>query len=83
MEIKRAGSSLPAKGRRMVHRYGTHRSAFSGTRSGVCAECQRDLRAGSANSLAHAPLGQTLIVTPGCGRAQRWEGPVEGSGPEM
>jgi len=23
------------------------------------------------------PLGQTLIVTAGCGRAQRWEGPVE------
>ena len=23
------------------------------------------------------PLGQTLIVTAGCGRAQRWDGPVE------
>jgi len=23
------------------------------------------------------PLGQTLIVTAGCGRAQRWAGPVE------
>ena len=23
------------------------------------------------------PLGQTLIVTAGCGRAQRWEGPIE------
>ena len=23
------------------------------------------------------PLGQTLIVTTGCGRAQRWGGPVE------
>ena len=23
------------------------------------------------------PLGQTLIVTSGCGRVQRWEGPVE------
>jgi quercetin dioxygenase-like cupin family protein len=23
------------------------------------------------------PLGQTLIVTSGCGRAQRWDGPVE------
>ncbi|TAH51772.1 MAG: cupin domain-containing protein [Chloroflexota bacterium] len=23
------------------------------------------------------PLGQTLIVTAGCGLAQRWEGPVE------
>jgi quercetin dioxygenase-like cupin family protein len=23
------------------------------------------------------PLGQTLIVVAGCGRAQRWEGPIE------
>jgi len=23
------------------------------------------------------PLGQTLIVTAGCGRAQRWAGPIE------
>jgi quercetin dioxygenase-like cupin family protein len=23
------------------------------------------------------PLGQTLIVTSGCGRAQRWAGPIE------
>lgn len=23
------------------------------------------------------PLGQTLIVTAGCGRVQRWDGPVE------
>ena len=23
------------------------------------------------------PLGQTLIVTAGCGRAQRWHGPIE------
>jgi quercetin dioxygenase-like cupin family protein len=23
------------------------------------------------------PLGQTLVVTSGCGRAQRWGGPVE------
>jgi quercetin dioxygenase-like cupin family protein len=23
------------------------------------------------------PLGQTLIVTAGCGRARRWDGPIE------
>ena len=23
------------------------------------------------------PLGQTLIVTAGCGRVQRWDGPIE------
>src|SRR5512137_661937 len=31
-----------------------------------------------ARTLWHAhPLGQTLIVTAGCGRVQRWGGPVE------
>jgi quercetin dioxygenase-like cupin family protein len=27
--------------------------------------------------MAHPPLGQTLIVMAGCGRAQRWGGPIE------
>ncbi len=27
--------------------------------------------------MAHAPAGQTLIVTSGCGRVQRWGGPIE------
>ena len=27
------------------------------------------------------PLGQTLIVTAGCGRVQRWGGPIEDIGP--
>lgn len=31
-----------------------------------------------ARTAWHAhPLGQTLIVTSGCGRAQRWGGPIE------
>ncbi len=31
-----------------------------------------------ARTAWHAhPLGQTLIVTAGCGRAQRWGGPIE------
>ncbi len=31
-----------------------------------------------ARTLWHThPLGQTLIVTSGCGRAQRWGGPIE------
>jgi len=32
----------------------------------------------SARTAWHThPLGQTLIVTAGCGRAQRWGGPIE------
>ena len=31
-----------------------------------------------ARTLWHThPLGQTLVVTSGCGRAQRWGGPIE------
>ena len=31
-----------------------------------------------ARTAWHAhPLGQTLIVTEGCGRVQRWDGPIE------
>ena len=27
--------------------------------------------------MAHHPLGQTLAITWGAGRAQRWDGPIE------
>ena len=49
-------------------------------------EAQDPARAGGAyvtfepgaRTAWHAyPLGQTLVVTAGCGRVQRWEGPVE------
>jgi len=33
--------------------------------------------AGARTAWHTHPLGQTLIVTAGCGRAQRWGGPVE------
>ena len=32
---------------------------------------------GSRTAWHTHPLGQTLIVTAGCGRAQRWGGPIE------
>jgi quercetin dioxygenase-like cupin family protein len=32
---------------------------------------------GSRTAWHTHPLGQTLIVTSGCGRAQRWGGPIE------
>lgn len=33
--------------------------------------------AGARTAWHTHPLGQTLIVTSGCGRAQRWGGPIE------
>lgn len=39
---------------RLVHRHRSHRSAFSGSRSGTCSRCWRNLRAGCSNRVAHA-----------------------------
>ena len=78
MEIKRVGSQPSAK-----------RSAewFTGTvRLDRLFEAPDPARVWGANvtfepgarTAWHShPLGQTLIVTAGCGRAQRWGGPVE------
>jgi quercetin dioxygenase-like cupin family protein len=35
------------------------------------------IEAGARTAWHTHPLGQTLIVTAGCGRAQRWGGPIE------
>jgi hypothetical protein len=54
MEIKRAGSEPSTKGPfRLVYRHRSHRSAFSGTRSGTCSRCQRNLRARRADRMAY------------------------------
>ena len=78
MEIKRAGSQSSTKGLA---------DWFTGT---VCIDplfeapeparvrCARVTFEAGARTVWHAhPLGQTLIVTAGCGRAQREGGPVE------
>jgi len=49
--------------RRLVHRHSAYRPAFPSTRSRTRGRCH--------------PLGQTLILTAGCGHAQRWGGPIE------
>ena len=41
------------------------------------ARRQRHLRTRARTAWHTHPLGQTLIVTAGCGRAQRWGGPIE------
>ena len=77
MEIKRVGPWPSAKG---------PSEWFTGTvRIGPLFEApapararrQCHVRARRPHGLAHPPLGQTLIVTAGCGRAQRWGGPGE------
>jgi quercetin dioxygenase-like cupin family protein len=49
-------------------------------RRGTFADYSRAQRAfePAARTAWHThPLGQTLVVTAGCGRAQRWGGPIE------
>lgn len=78
MEIKRSGSQPPVKGKAEY---------FSGTvridplfpardparAAGNCVTFEP----GARTAWHTHPLGQTLIITSGCGRVQRWGGPVE------
>ena len=78
MEIKRVGTQPSVKG---------PAEWFTGTvRMDWLFEAQDPARVAGASvtfepgarTAWHThPLGQTLIVTAGCGRAQRWGGPVE------
>ena len=78
MEIKRVGSQPSSKG---------PADWFTGTvRIDPLFQANAPTRAigasvtfepGARTAWHTHPLGQTLIVTAGCGRAQRWEGPLE------
>ena len=78
MEIKRSGSQPSGKG---------PSEYFTGTvRIDPVASAPAPARVvaatvtfepGARTAWHTHPLGQTLIVTAGCGRAQRWGGPVE------
>jgi quercetin dioxygenase-like cupin family protein len=78
MEIKRVGSQ-PSTSGRPDYFTGTVRidplfQAPAPARA-VCA--QVTFEPGARTAWHTHPLGQTLIVTAGCGRCQRWDGPVE------
>jgi len=78
MEIKRSGSQASNKG---------PADWFTGTvRIDPLFQVKEPARAagnsvtfepGARTAWHTHPLGQTLIVTAGCGRAQRWGGPIE------
>jgi quercetin dioxygenase-like cupin family protein len=78
MEIKRSGSQASAKG---------PADWFTGAvRIDPLFQVKEPARAagnsvtfepGARTAWHTHPLGQTLIVTAGCGRAQRWGGPME------
>lgn len=78
MEIKRAGSQPSAKGPAEWFT-GTVRidPLFTAPAPARAAGASVAFEPGARTAWHTHPLGQTLIVTSGCGRAQRWNGPVE------
>ena len=61
----------------MVHRHSAHRPSHPGPAPGACRRRQRHVEPGARTAWHTHPLGQSLIVTAGGGRAQRWGGPIE------
>jgi quercetin dioxygenase-like cupin family protein len=78
MEIKRSGSQPSGKG--LADWFtGTVRidPLFEGTDPARAAGASVTFEPGARTAWHTHPLGQALIVTAGCDRAQRWGGPIE------
>ena len=78
MNIQRVGSQASAKGPADWF-IGTVRldSPFKGTEPSRVTGALVSFEPGARTAWHTHPLGQTLIVTAGCGWVQRWDGPVE------
>ena len=78
MEIRHAGSQPSGKGPADWFT-GTVRidPLFPVTAPGRAAGASVTFEPGARTAWHTHPLGQTLVVTAGCGLAQRWGGPVE------
>ena len=78
MEIKRIGSQHSGKGQ-AENFTGTVRidPQFQAPAPARVSVASVSFEAGARSAWHTHPLGQTLIVTAGCGRAQRWGGPIE------
>jgi quercetin dioxygenase-like cupin family protein len=78
MEIKRAGSQPSGQGPAEWFT-GTVRidPLFQAPEPARVAAASVTFEPGARTAWHTHPLGQTLIVTTGCGRAQRWGGPIE------
>jgi quercetin dioxygenase-like cupin family protein len=78
MEIKRAGSQASTRGP-AEYFTGTVRvdPLFTAPDPARVAGAQVTFEPGARTAWHTHPLGQTLIVTSGFGRAQRWGGPIE------
>ncbi len=78
MEIKRSGSQASGKGPGDWFT-GTVRidPLFAAPAPGRVIGASVTFEPGARTAWHTHPLGQTLIVTAGCGHVQRWEGPIE------
>ena len=78
MEIRRAGSQASAKGS-AEYFTGTVRvdPLFSAPEPARVAGASVTFAPGARTAWHKHPLGQTLVVVAGCGRAQREGGPIE------
>jgi quercetin dioxygenase-like cupin family protein len=78
MEIKRCGSQPAGKGPE-ENFTGTVRidPLIQAPDPARVAGASVTFEPGARTAWHTRPLGQTLIVTAGCGRAQRWGGPIE------
>ena len=78
MEIKRSGSQPSGKGQ-VEHFTGNVRvdPLFNAPSPGRVFGAHVTFEPGARTAWHAHALGQTLIVTAGCGRVQRWGGPIE------
>ena len=78
MDIKRSGSQPSTKGP-AEYFTGTVRvdSLFQAPNPARVVSATVTFEPGARTAWHTHPLGQTLIVTAGCGRVQRWGGPIE------
>jgi quercetin dioxygenase-like cupin family protein len=78
MEIKRSGSQPSGKGPAEWFT-GTVRvdPLFQANAPACTSGASVTFEPGARTGWHTHPLGQTLIVTAGCGRTQRWGGPIE------
>jgi quercetin dioxygenase-like cupin family protein len=78
MEIKRIGSQPSVKGPADWFT-GTVRidPLFRATDPGRVGAAGVTFEPGARTAWHTHPLGQTLIITAGCGRVRRWDGPIE------
>jgi quercetin dioxygenase-like cupin family protein len=78
MEIKRIGfATVWQRASRLVYRHVRIDYLFHPKESARAVGVSVRFEAGSRTAWQTHPLGQTLIVTAGCGRVQRWGGPIE------